>query len=319
MGTPTNLLWSSSGGLVLALLIAFPAVLLDSSSERVAARIEQRRAARVTQRGKSVTRPPLTLLGWPAALGGLLVAAVASTIVDPDFGFDAVGLRTALSIAAGFLVVIALGWGIVTLTMRRTHPQSKPRIEFRILTIAFVALAVVASLLSGFEPGVIFGFIAGVGFGAAISTRAQAGSAVLMTSYMIVVAGAAWVAYSALVPVVGAEPSLLELIALESLSGIAIAGISALPLALLPLRGLSGQSIWAFSRLLWLALYAVSVAGFLIVLVPLPDSWQLVELDLSAWSIGYAVYLGVAIVAWLIAARPWKREAAEPTRETSAD
>jgi hypothetical protein len=317
--TPTNLLWASSGALVLAIVIAFPAVLLDSSSERVAARIEQRRAARAEKRGKTVTRPPLTLLGWPAAIGGLLIAATASAIVDPDFGLDAVGLRTALAIAAGFLVVIALGWAVVTLTMRRTHPESQPRIEFRILTIAFVALAVVASVLSGFEPGVIFGFIAGVGFGAAISTRARAGSAVLMTGYMVVVAGAAWGAYSALVPVVGAEPSLLELIALESLSGIAIAGVSALPLALLPLRGLSGQSIWAFSRLLWLGLYALSVAGFLIVLVPLPDSWQLVELDLVAWGIGYAVYFGIAIVAWLIAARPWKREAAEPAPGGSAD
>jgi hypothetical protein len=196
--------------------------------------------------------------------------------------------------------------------MRRTNPASKPRIEFRILTIIFVALAVVASLVSGFEPGVIFGFIAGVGFGAAISTRARAGSAVLMTGYMVVAAGAAWGVYSALVPVFGAEPSLVELIALESLSGIAIAGVSALPLALLPLRGLSGEQIWAFSRLLWLALYAVAIAGFLLVLVPLPDSWQLVELDLVAWGIGYAVYLGVAIVAWLIAAQPWKRQVAEP-------
>lgn len=301
--TPTNVLWASSGALVLAIVIAFPAVLLDSSSERVAARIEQR--------GKTVTRPPLTLLGWPAAIGGLLIAAAASAIVDPDFGFDAVGLRTALSITAGFLVVIALGWAVVTLTMRRTHPESHPRIEFRILTIAFVALAVVASLLSGFEPGVVFGFVAGVGFGAAISTRARAGSAVLMTGFMIVVSAAAWGVYSALVPVIGADPGLLELITLESLSGIAIAGVSALPLALLPLRGLSGQSIWAFSRFLWLTLYTLSVAGFLIVLVPLPDSWQLVELDLVAWSIGYAVYLGVAIVVWLIAAQPWKRESAE--------
>ncbi len=317
--TPTNLLWASSGALVLALVIAFPAVLLDSSSERVAARIEQRRVARAEQRGKTVTRPPLTLLGWPAAIGGLLIAAAASAIVDPDFGFDAVGLRTVLSIAAGFLVVIALGWAVVTLTMRRTHPASRPRIEFRVLTIAFVALAVVASLLSGFEPGVIFGFVAGVGFGAAISTRARAGSAVLMTGFMIVVSAAAWGVYSALVPVIGADPSLLELIILESLSGIAIAGVSALPLALLPLRGLSGQSIWAFSRFLWLALYALSVAGFLIVLVPLPDSWQLVELDLVAWSIGYAVYLGVAVIAWLIAARPWKREEAESAEpETQA-
>jgi hypothetical protein len=196
--------------------------------------------------------------------------------------------------------------------MRRTHPESHPRIEFRILTIAFVALAVVASLLSGFEPGVVFGFVAGVGFGASISTRARAGSAVLMAGFMIVVSAAAWGLYSALVPVIGADPSLLELITLESLSGIAIAGVSALPLALLPLRGLSGQSIWAFSRFLWLGLYSLSVAGFLIVLVPLPDSWQLVELDLVAWSIGYAVYLGVAIVVWLIAAQPWKRESAEP-------
>lgn len=137
---------------MLAILIAFPTVLLDSTSERVSDHIEQRRLARTGAAARRAICPPPTLLGWSAATGGLLVAAAASTVVDPDFALDAVG-------------------------------------------------------------------------------------------------------------------------------------------------------------------------AFLLVLIPLPDSWQLVELDLAAWGIGYATYLVVAVAAWLMVARPWVRDVvnAAPATGHAAD
>ncbi|QOD92752.1 hypothetical protein [Chryseoglobus sp. 28M-23] len=302
IGTPSAALWSVTGAIVLSILIALPTVLLDATSERVTDRAEQRRRARGLAPADPSARPPLTVLGWPAALAGLLVAATASTYVDPEFAFDAAGWRTAAGIAAGFLVVIALGWAVVTAVMRSIRPQWRPRIEFRPLTLLFVITAVAFSIVSGFQPGVVFGLVAGVGFAGSISERARAGSALMLAGFMVVTGAAAWAGYSLLVPVFD-NPDLLQLLALECLAAITIAGFSALPIALLPLRGLLGRAVWQWSRLVWVGLYAIAVGAFLFVLIPLPDSWQWVELDYLAWGIGYAVYCVVAVIAWAVSVR----------------
>ncbi|MER3388607.1 MAG: hypothetical protein RJQ01_01115 [Microcella sp.] len=310
-------LWSITGAIVLSILIALPTVLLDATSERITERAEQRRLARGLAPADPSARPPLTVLGWPAALAGLLVAAAASTYVDPEFAFDAVGWRTAAGILAGFLVVIALGWALVVAVMRSIRPQWRPRIEFRPLTLLFVVTAVAFSVVSGFQPGVVFGLVAGVGFAGAISARARAGSTLLLVGFMIVAGAAAWAGYSLVAPSVE-NPDLLLLIAIECLSAITIAGFSALPIALLTLRGLLGRAVWQWSRLSWIALYAIAVGAFLFVLIPLPDSWQWVELDYVAWGIGYGVYCLVAVVAWALSARGADASTAATATPTSS-
>ncbi|MEO8527739.1 MAG: hypothetical protein ABI435_01540 [Pseudolysinimonas sp.] len=296
---------AAGGALVLAVLVALPSALLDSATERIAAWIERRRERRGRVRDAAAALP-LTIIGWPLALIGLVVAAVGSAFVDPHFGFDLGGLRVLASVLASFVVAIALGWAFVALLMRATHPASQARVEFRPLTLLVVVGAVVFSRLTGFEPGIVFGLVAGVGFGAALATAERARAALATLGYLLVIALVAWVGYSMLAPALGAHPEWPLVLARETLSAIAITGLSALPIAMLPIRGLSGHAIWAWNRVVWGLTYLLAGAGFLLVVMPLPDSWLHVQVEWWAWGAAYLSYAAIAVLVWLVVTRPWR-------------
>ena len=313
--SPEAITVASAAAVILALLVAFPSALLDSAAEQVAAWSDERRARKGKAPRDPAARPPLTLVGWPAATVGLLVAAAASAYVEPDFGPTLLGVQTAVGILVSYIVVVAFGWAFVGAAMWLGHRHELPRIEFRPLTLLVVGAAVVFSRLSGFEPGIIFGLIAGVGFGAAVSQVTQARAAVLTLVYTMTAAGVGWFGYSTAHNFWGDDLSWTQAIAMESLAAITIAGLAALPIALLPMRGLTGHAVWAWNRWAWGFAYALSLAAFLWVLMPLPDSWQEVSLPLKAWLLTYAAYAAVSVLAWLIICRPWHR----PQADTSDD
>ena len=66
------------------------------------------------------------------------------------------------------------------------------------------------------------------------------------------------------------------------------------------MRGLLGADVWAWNRIAWLASYLLASAAFLLVLIPLPDSWDALPVDTGTWAIGYAAFLAASIVAWLV-------------------
>ena len=310
--TPAKVAWAAGGALVLVLIVSFPSALLNGATEEFALRYEQRRRGRSKRRPAAA--PPFTVLGWPLALAGLGVAAVASALVDPDFGFTPLGARIALTVLASFLVAIAICWLVVGVVMRRAFPATLPRIEFRPLTLIIVAAAVIVSRLVGFEPGIVFGLVAGIGFGAVLATSHRAIAELVGVGYLLVVATAAWIAYSAIVGSLGPHPAWPVQFGVETLSAITITGAAALPIALLPLRGLTGHAIWSWNRWVWAASYLVASAAFLLVLLPLPQSWSHVSLALWAWAAGYVFYCVLAVAFWLIVVRhgPRRRRARGP-------
>jgi hypothetical protein len=95
----------------------------------------------------------------------------------------------------------------------------------------------------------------------------------------------------------------------ETLGAIAIAGIAALPVALLPLRGLAGQQVWSWNRRIWVLAYAVGLLGFFLVLMPMPFAWEGVTASLGVWVACFVAYAVVATAAWLLIVKPWNRSA----------
>jgi hypothetical protein len=299
--------WAVGGATVLGLLVGLPSVLLDSATERISAWFEERRMRRGREPRPTWAAPPLTLLGWPLAALGLIVAGIASALVDPDFGLTWDGARSAASIVGAFLAVIAVSWGCVGLIMKLAGPHTLPRVEFRPLTLVVVAAAVVFSRLSGLEPGVIFGLVAGLGFGAVVGARARGVVALLSVLYLLAASTLGWLGYGYLSARLGNTPEWWQLLGVETLAAIAMTGVSALPVALLPVRGLLGHSLWGWSRVLWGFAYGASIAGFLFMLLPLPDSWESVGVPVQVWVIGFGSYALLAVLVWLAVVRPWSR------------
>lgn len=94
--------------------------------------------------------------------------------------------------------------------------------------------------------------------------------------------------------------------------------MAALPIALVPLRGLAGHAIWSWNRGVWAGCYAVGLFAFFVVLMPMPFSWGDVSWSLWAWIGAYLTYAAVAITAWLLLARPWERPPVEPAAPAAA-
>lgn len=307
---PRNLLWAAIGAVILVVLVALPTALFDSAIDTATTRLGAwwRRRRGLSEPEKGATEP-LRVRGFAAAAGGVALAAVISSFVDPSFGIQPVSIRVLLSMLVGFAITFVLGWFAVIRLTRRTHPEAKPRFEFVPLTLIVVVLAVVLSRISGFEPAIVFGLVAGVVFAGIESAQDKARQALATLGYSFGIALLAWIGYSLLAQV--SAPSAPVVFIQETLSGLVIAGIAAIPLVLLPVRGLPGAAVWRWKRRVWGVVYGVGLFAFLLVLLPMPSSWDRVGLGIWAWGGLFAAYALAALVLWLVVNRK-ARVTAEP-------
>jgi len=312
-----NTIWAAAMTTVLIILIAFPSQLINTAVEHGAERWEAWRRRGRTQQGEAA-QSRISWTGWPTVAAGVLLASIISSFVDPGFGFNPSSIRVFASILASFLLDAVAGWFIVIWLVRRFIPQAKAGFRFVPATLAIVAAAVLFSRLTGFQPGIIVGLVAGVAFSAIVGITDKGRVALLPIAYSFGAALVGWLGYSAVTVLAGARPDALTLFAKETLSAMAIGGISALPITLVPLRGLSGHAIFMWNRWVWGASYSVGLFAFFLVLMPFPFSWAAVSLNLWVWVAIYLTYAIVGVVGWLVVVRPWRRDVTEtPEIESS--
>lgn len=329
--TARGALWATAMAIILVLLLTLPTYLLNSAIKRGTDRFDDwalnlsARTGKLSHRiGKAAGRLA-TLTGWKACALGIVAASVISSLIDPELGFNAASLRTVLSILASLTVKITAGWLLVVWVVRRTHPTATPKFEFRPLTLLAVVIAVVLTRVTGFEPGIIFGLVAGLTFGSLLATAEKARVALIGLGLGFGISLLAWLGYSILTTI--DNPGTVLLFVIETLSSAAIAGIVALPIALIPAPGMTGNIVWNWSRRIWAAAYLIGLVGFFLILMPMPFSWTEVPLSLTVWIGLFVAYLIVAIAVWLIIIRPWRRvpeaqsvsETVKPAERIDAD
>jgi hypothetical protein len=305
--TVRGALWAAAVTVVLVLLVAFPTHLFNTATGEGANRAREWWAKRRPKLPAQLKRArEVEYKGWPLAAAGVLIASLISSFVDPAFGFNASSVRVFLSILTSFLLDAVAGWFLLIYLVRRARPHTPATFNFSPASLLVVVAAVVFTRVTGFAPGIIFGLVAGVAFGAVLATAEKARIAMVGLGYSFVVAVIGWVGYSAINATIGAHPSAGIVFVQETLSSMAIGGIAALPIALIPLRGLTGFDIFRWNRWVWGGAYAIGLLGFFIVLMPLPFSWAGVHINLIVWIAVYVVYGLAAVTAWLIVVRPWK-------------
>ncbi|WEK14227.1 MAG: hypothetical protein P0Y48_03165 [Candidatus Microbacterium phytovorans] len=304
--SPASLLTTALLTVILVLLVAFPSGLLNRAVEAGADRLVAWRRTRAPHDGAAEKTPRWRTSWWWAA-SGVLAASVVSAFVDPQFGFNPGSARVVLSLLVSFAVDIVLGWVLVIWVMSRFHPGVGHDYSFRPASLLVVVAAVIFTRVTGFEPGIVFGLVAGVAFASLPGAAAKARSTLVTMGFAFVASLIAWVLYGLTVPGIG--DSVPATLIAETLAGITVGGISSLPLALLPIGGLPGRGLWVWRRGVWAGCYATGLLAFFVILLPLPFSWAEVEWELWAWVGMYAVYAGVAVVAWLVLTRPWRTAA----------
>jgi peptidoglycan/LPS O-acetylase OafA/YrhL len=101
----------------------------------------------------------------------------------------------------------------------------------------------------------------------------------------------------------------------EFFSGITVEGISALPLALLPLFALDGAALFAWKKWVWAIGYAVGLAAFMLVLLTIPSAWGEVQGDFLRWVLLFVAFAVFAVAVWGVNALLERRKKAAPATE----
>ena len=319
--------------IVLVLLVAFPTSLLNSAVEEGSDRLTAWRIDRRNRRtpgpstpsadppGSLTTAPPDTKTDrpWWWAAVGVLIAGLISGFIDPEFGFNPGSARVLLSIMASFVIDVILGWSLLIWLVKRANPEATHSFTFKPLSLVIVVAAVIFTRLTGFEPGIIFGLVAGVAFGAMVGKRSPARAALTTLGYAFVVALLAWVLYGLMGGGAAAGESFWQTLVLETLAAVAIGGMAALPITLFPIKGMPGYSIWSWRRSVWALCYGIGLFAFFIVLMPMPFSWEGVSWDIISWVGMYLSYALGALAIWFAVTRPWKKRPAEATKNEPSE
>lgn len=310
--SPGQLLLAAAVTIVLVLLVALPTALLNSAVDAGAGRVKAAWARRRARVAAPIPHARRESSGWWWAATGVLAAAFIASFVDPGFGFNGGSLRVFASIAVSFLVEVVVGWSVLVWLVRRAIPGARASYSFQPLTLLIVALAVVVTRLTGFEPGIVFGLVAGVTFGSALALAGKARVSLSGTGYALALALLAWLGYSVLDSVTGDDPGAVLRFVLDALASLTIGGVASMPVALIPLRGLSGHSVWQWNKVAWFISYGVGMFAFFFVVMPMPFAWDDIALSLWTWVAIFVGYAVVAVALWLALARPWERPTQTP-------
>ena len=217
-----------------------------------------------------------------------------------------------VSLVIAFVIENLIGWAVVAAYIRRRHPELAPKINFKWGSLIIVALAVVVSRLTGFEPGIVFGLILGLSFGVGLAVSREARIMLAGTGFAFGLAIVGWLGYSVLTAWLGEDPGVVGVFAIETFAGFAVGGIAALPIALLPLGFMEGAKLFTFSKVVWAAAYTIGLFAFLVVLMPMPFSWDVVSVPFVTWITIYLAYAVFAVALWatfaIIAKRAKKPE-----------
>lgn len=296
MQSPPNLLVAAVVTIVLLLIVGLPSSLLGSTLSDNYDRL----FGPMTAAMRSVTKPvtgaltTAVLPRWLPLAIGLSAATLLSCFVDPEFGLNWGSARLLLSLAIAFAVETLLGWAVIRAVLKRTDPDLDPKPEFKWGSLLIILVAVVLSRLVGFEPGMVFGLIVGLAFGVTLAAAQDVRVKLIGLGWALAIGLLGWVVYSLLAGVDGWLPLLLA----ETFSGVAVASLAALPVALLPLRGLDGETLFRWNRWVWAGLYTLALLLFFTVLMPMPFSWGEVGAPLVTWVILYLGYAALAVGVW---------------------
>jgi hypothetical protein len=245
---------------------------------------------------------------------GVVIFIVASALLfgflDPGFGLNGDSVPTFLGLLLG-VVVTTIGFALPLLVMRRAAIGEWGRV--RALPVAMVVgiACVVLSRFIGFQPGYLYGIVLGTVFITTVGPDQEGREAAVTASLMLALTIAAWLMLGT---VRSREPGFGSSVLETTLVTILVAGIEALAIGLVPLRGLPGRALAARNRWLWLALWGVSVFLFFHVLVN-PESGYLADTALVPLSttVALMVLFGVVSVGlWSFFALKDRRRSRSP-------
>lgn len=291
---------------------------------------------------KSKRRGWLVLLkpvGGLSAFFIILLCAIISGFADPSFGPGGIqkSVRLVASLLTGFYMVNYGGLLVKWIIGRRKRSGHMPRVTSRWAFLLLALFMAGYARLTGIDPVLVFASVVAIDFGLRAGSVRSVIATIGGALNTAVIGVLAYLGYSILVahPVqafipwneiaTGERYRLTELLAYANIAVgelfaiVAVIALTTLVIGLLPFVAFEGINLWRASRVGWVAVYAVSVALFMTVVIPVghegewtgPARW---------WAALYVAYaIGGLIVTIFLRPRPASSAGESATRTKLGD
>ncbi len=204
---------------------------------------------------------------WIRTGGFFLIGGLVAAFLDPSIGFNLSTLGLVLGLAIA-VVLVNLGFAAPRALYMRY--QFGDRGEMRLLagSILVGIVCVALSRALNFQPGYVYGLLAGFAFARQLDPRRHGRVTALTVVSVFIISMAAWFAWVPLSHAAEEPGAGLAVIAAEAaLFGTFLYGLEALVIILLPLRFLAGSAVMAWSRTAWILMFGAATFGLIFVLL----------------------------------------------------
>ena len=241
----------------------------------------------------------------------VLLAAVISSFLSPNLGFNSTSLATFLGFAIA-LVVILVSFELPGLLEHRRSTGEMGRLKVLPWALVLAAIFVLISRLAALQPGYLWGVVLGVVLlrphTEADEGREEAAGAL----WTLAISVAAWLALGWVRHAVGTDASFVSSMLQTALAAIVVSGLEAVAIGLLPFRFMPGAAVYRWNRLAWALLCGVSLFAFIHILVG-PSVGYLSDLTSPAWLAAMGIFAAFGIFTILFWA--WFRFRPSPATE----
>jgi hypothetical protein len=273
--TPLSVIVGAAVALGFLLFITFPAALFNKTFEENYATIREwwaRPLRRIPAlAGLAIPadeRAPSPVRGRVVFAFVLLVGAVFGGLLNPSFGANAASgealVATLLAQLFGAALGAFVGGGYRRLRGRPVswHVRALPA------GLAVAAVCLLVSRLSDFQPGYLYGIVAGVVFAGSLADDESGHVVALSHLATLAVAVGAWFAWvpvnhAATQPGAGAGIAVLD----DVLGSIFAGGLVGTVISLIPLRFMPGHTLARWHRGAWAAVFGIATFGLVDILV----------------------------------------------------
>jgi hypothetical protein len=286
--------------LVAMMLITFPAQLFNKTLDENYGEIKgivRARLPLLVRLRRSLKPQPAREATKAPFVAVMLVGSVVGGLNDPSFGVNVKSLETFVAVILAFLAS-------VTLTARATYLYRRHKdlsTEWKLHALpAGLALAFACMLLSRithFEPGYLYGVIAGVAFTSEIGAHEQGKDIALTSMLVLAVASISWIIWTPVSHLAAHHhPNPLVLIADTFFGGLFVSGIVGTVISLFPLQFLPGSGLIRWHKGVWAAIFAVAMFLMIqVMLLPPARSSRLGDAPFVTTIVLFVVFGGLSI------------------------
>ncbi|MGC8466058.1 MAG: FGLLP motif-containing membrane protein [Acidimicrobiales bacterium] len=232
----------------------------------------------------------------------LVLSALLYGLLDPRFTFNESSLITFLGLLLGLAIITFATDLPAALYLRKKDPEAVVQGHVLPGALGIAALCVVISRALHFEPGYLYGLVAGLQVVNKVRISEEDSGRAQLWSFgtMLCVSIIAWILRQPLSSLAGSDHVSFLVAGIDAtLVSVFIAGVQGALISLLPLKFLPGRDLYRWNRPAWAVLFAVTVFAFVHLLLGQGSSYVGTIAGVSAAVVFSAIFVILTLGTWV--------------------